>query len=213
MEMESNLMNAYQTAYEMACNSLKSKDIEEICLNTNAERIFGEDSSVSLKYLDNNYVIDIRSGSVSFADSQNSVSTTIKVLLLHYLLHSKISPLSGRLISFKEISGGGAIYYQTFHKRAISPLVKAFSNNIEDFYKAAEKFSGMKETYGDASITLRVFPLIPITYVIWQGDDEFPASGTILFDESVTSFLPGEDIVLAASFGVYELIKCGDTPH
>jgi hypothetical protein len=200
-------MNAYQTAYELACENLKARDIDDICLHTNAVRIPEIPGSVSLKYMECDYIIDLGSGNVRLVNSEKQVTTTVKVLLLHYLLNARICPLTGKLISFKEIPGGGSIYYQTFHKRAITPLVKTFATNPEKLYKAAEQFNGIKENYGDASVTIRVFPLIPVTYVIWQGDEEFPASGTILFDETVTNFLPGEDIVLAASFGTYALME------
>ena len=207
MELESNLMNAYSTAYRMACENLRDRHIDELSLNTNAIRISGSDCLLAVKYLGQEYIVDTGSGDVSLSGSEAPVTTTVKVLILHYLLHSKVVPLSGKMISFKEIPGGGAIYYQTFHKRAISPLVKVFSGNIEGFYRTAEQFAGIRERYGDASVTIHIFPLIPVTYVIWRGDEEFPASGTILFDETVTSFLPGEDIVLAASFGVYGLME------
>jgi hypothetical protein len=29
------------------------------------------------------------------------------------------------------------------------------------------------------------FPEIPVTYVLWTQDDEFPASVTIMFDKSI----------------------------
>lgn len=206
MEMESNLMNAYLTAYEMACKELANRDIDDICLNTNANRISGEDALITLNYLASDYTINMKTGEITENGSDKQVSTTVKVLLLHYLLNAKISPLTGRMISFKEIPGGGAIYYQTFYKRAITPLIKTFSNDIDGFFNASEKLGGVRESYGDASVTLKIFPLVPVTYVLWQGDEEFPASGTILFDEKVTNFLPGEDIVLAASFGVYALM-------
>lgn len=206
MELESNLMNAYRTAYRMACEDFKQKDFEEISLNTNS--VYDRSShTLHLKYLNTGYEVDCSSGGIKYKDSNDEVTTTVKVLIAHYLLKAGIKPLSGKMISFKEIPGGGAIYYQTFQKRAILPLVKTFSNNLNGLYLAAEKLGGTRETYGHASVTIKVFPLVPVTYVVWQGDDEIPASGTILFDDTVTSFLPGEDIVLAASFGVYELMK------
>jgi len=75
------------------------------------------------------------------------------------------------------------------------------------FKNAAEKLNGVKEDYGHLSYTINIFPLVPVTYVLWKGDEELPASGTILFDQAVTSFLPDEDIIMAASFGVYELMS------
>ncbi len=206
MEMESNLKNAYLTAYKMACSDFILGNFEEISQATNT--FFDKISNIiTVKYLNRQYFVHCDSGDICSEISDEEVTTTVKVLILHYLLYSKVKPLSGRNISFREVPGGGAIYYETFQKRAIFPLVKTFSNNIEGLYKAGEILGGNRESYGHASISLKVFPLVPITYIIWQGDDEVRPSGTILFDDSITSYLPGEDIVLAASFGVYEMMK------
>jgi hypothetical protein len=126
--------------------------------------------------------------------------------MLHYLINAQPKPLSGKSISFKEVPNGGSIYYSTFKKRAIDPLVKTFSEDLQGFREAAALLEGSAESFGDASTTINAFPFVPVTYVLWQGDEEVSPSGTILFDASVSSFLPVEDIVLAASFGAYKLI-------
>lgn len=206
MELESNLMNAYKTAYDMACKELKNRDMIDISLNSNA--IYNaESNTLQVRYLNDGYVVNCHDGEIKFINKEEEVTTTVKVLIMHYLLNANVRPLTGKHISFKEIPGGGAIYYQTFFKRAITPMVKTFGNNFEGFYKAGEKLGGKKEGLGHASITIDIFPLVPVTYVLWEGDEEMSSSGTILFDESITNYLPGEDIVLAASFGVYEMMK------
>jgi hypothetical protein len=206
--MESNLMNAYISAYEIACDQLIKMDPSNICLNSNS--LYNPTKNLLyVKYLGEDYSIDFSSGRIFKNNIEENITTTIKVLILHYLINSKITPLSGKLISFKEIPGGGAIYYDTFHKRAIKPLVKTFGNNFDLFFKAGKNLYGSIDKFGNASITLNIFPLVPVTYVLWQGDDEFPPSGTILFDNSISNYLPGEDIVLAASFGVYALMEQG----
>lgn len=60
LEMESNLMNAYQTAYEMACKELANRNIDDICLNTNANRIPGEDTLITLNYLAFDYTVNMK---------------------------------------------------------------------------------------------------------------------------------------------------------
>lgn len=206
MELESNLKNAYESAYKMACEKLNKLDWEKVSINTNS---FFDSRSQSflLKYINKEYRIHCPTGGVTCVNKEEEVTTTVKVLLLHYLINSESKPLSGNLISFKEIKGGGAIYYQTFQKRAIQPLIKTFGKDPARLYNAGAKLEGATEKFGSASVTLKIFPLVPVTYVVWQGDDELPANATILFDDSVTSYLPGEDIVLAASFGTYELMK------
>lgn len=205
MEMESSLMNGYLSAYKLACEELARKNFEEISLNANAG-YDKENNTFSLIYLNREYKVNCLTGEVSLADSQEEVANTTKVLLLHYLLSAQNRPLSGRLISFKELKSGAAIYYQTFFKRAVAPLFKTFADNFDGFFKAASMLGGDVERYGHASVTIKVLPLVPITYVLWKGDEEVAASGTILFDDSIESFLPAEDIVCAASFGVYALM-------
>ena len=58
-----------------------------------------------------------------------------------------------------------------------------------------------------------MLPLVPVTCVVWAGDEEIPPSATILFDDSITSYLPVEDIVLAASYGVYALMAHSRQPE
>jgi hypothetical protein len=205
MEFESNLKNGYLEAYRLACNNIIKCDHELICANSNS--YFDKtNNTIVVDYLNSKYLVYCTSGEVVCATHSQPINVTVKVLILHYLIHAGNRPLTGNLVSFKELSGV-SIYYPSFHKRAILPLTKTFAKNIDLFYSSQEKLGGRREGYGTGSATIKVFPMIPVTYVLWSGDEEVADNGTILFDQSVTCFLPGEDIVLAASFGVYEMIK------
>jgi hypothetical protein len=57
------------------------------------------------------------------------------------------------------------------------------------------------------SFTLPVLPYVPLTFVIWQGDDEIPPNGNILFDETAIEWFNAEDLVVIASLPVYKLLK------
>jgi len=204
IELESNLINGYLEAYRIACESLKEADPKRVALNTGA--IYDSNNRLALKYLNSQYAINCTTGNVSSLDSDDLVTSTVKVLILHYLINANFKPLTGKFISFKEIPGGGSIYYETFQKRAIQPLIKTFCKDCSQIYIAASNLEGTKGSLGHGNVTLKIFPYVPVTYVIWQGDDEVEDSGTILVDESITSYLPTEDIVLAASFGTYSLM-------
>ena len=212
MELESNLTNAYLDAYKKACARLLACEPETVCQNSKAVYEI-ETETYTVPYFGRRYRICCANREVAFqeeppvsAGGSGELPTTEKVLILHYLIHSGPKPLTGRNISFKEIPGGGAIYYPTFKKRAIDPLVRTFSEDFAGFAEAARALGGSAEKLGDAAMTIHAFPYIPITYVIWKGDEEVPSSGTILFDSSVSGFLPVEDIVVAASFGVYKMM-------
>jgi hypothetical protein len=218
MERESNLAGAYLDAYKAACAKLPGREPEEVCQNSKAvyER---ETQSYVIPYFGQSYRVRRGDGKVSlheaFAESEEAAAglpVTEQLLILHYLIHAQPKALSGRSISFKEVPNGGAIYYPTFKKRAIDPLVGAFSGDFPGFAKASAALCGSAESLGDAAVTLYAFPFVPITYVIWRGDEEVSAAGTVLFAASVAHFLPVEDIVVAAGLGVYKLIKARSKP-
>ena len=60
---------------------------------------------------------------------------------------------------------------------------------------------------GDASFILPAMPRIPLQYILWEGDDEFPPSVQLLFDSSVDRYLPLEDIVVLGQITTGRLIS------
>jgi len=72
---------------------------------------------------------------------------------------------------------------------------------------AQELFAAQIASMGDVSVTIQAFPKVPITFIIWRGDEEFPPNGTILFDSSIKdNLLSAEDISELVSMIVYPLI-------
>ncbi|WP_005036689.1 DUF3786 domain-containing protein [Holophaga foetida] len=205
MQVENHLKSAYQEAFRLAAEKLALCDATVVSSNSGAT-FDPAKGAFRVDFFGSVHEIIQATGAVTRLDLEGEVPVTEKALILHYLIHAKPSHLTGRAISFMEVPGGGSIYCPSFKLRAIDPMVKAFANRLEAFAAAAAQFGGTPETMGDRSYTLKAFPLVPISYVVWAGDDELPASGTILFDASVADFLPVEDIVLAASFGTYRMV-------
>ena len=59
---------------------------------------------------------------------------------------------------------------------------------------------------GDAAARFMAFPRVPITHVLWRGDEEFPPEATILFDETIPRYFPTEDIAALSGASVYRLM-------
>jgi len=104
------------------------------------------------------------------------VSLDYQILILHYLSSAEGVPLKHQWISFKELPCG-QIYINPFYNRAVRPLVKFFGDRSDALIKAGLALGGEKMELGDASIQIPVFPMVKVAYVIWEGDEEFPASG------------------------------------
>ena len=55
----------------------------------------------------------------------------------------------------------------------------------------AGRLLGGKETdFGDASFRLWPLPRIPMGYILWRADDEFPAHLVITFDAHIEKHFP-----------------------
>lgn len=163
-----------------------------------------ETALFDVPFLGSCYKVSFPAGEVSCPG--DPVPPALQVLLLHYLTGASGIPPNGRMISYKELPGGD-IYITPFTHRAINPLVKIFGKSAQTLVAAAEKLGGKKAGLGNVSVTVPFFPLIPLTYVIWEGDDEFPASGNVLFDSTAGTHLATEDYAVMASMGVFELKK------
>ncbi len=73
--------------------------------------------------------------------------------------------------------------------------------------KAALKLRGKLLGTGDAAAELSYFPYIPITCILWRGDEEFPAEASVLFDETANLYFSAEDMAVAGQMAVLELLK------
>ncbi len=65
---------------------------------------------------------------------------------------------------------------------------------------------GLALNYGDCSIQIPALEGIPIVYILWV-ESEFPASATVLFDQSANSYLPTEDLAVLTELTSSRLIK------
>jgi hypothetical protein len=130
-----------------------------------------------------------------------------RILVLHYLSFAGGSPILNQKITFKELPGG-SIYIEPFSNRCLRPFIAMFGDDLTSFQRAAEKCGGIKESFGDISFCFYPFPKIPVTFVLWAGDEEFPANGNIILDASAGDYLPTEDYAFLCSMLVGKLKQC-----
>jgi hypothetical protein len=115
-------------------------------------------------------------------------------------------PISHKFIAFKELPEG-ANYFPTFSKRSIEPLIKYFGREPQRLVDAAEKLDGLKVDYGDVAVTISAFSRVPITIVLWRGDEEFPPRSNILFDATISDYFFTEDITVLCENITWKLVK------
>ena len=82
-----------------------------------------------------------------------------------------------------------------------------FGGCPEKLVEAGEKLGGQRADAGDWAVTVHIFPKVPVTFVLWEGDDEFPPSGNILFDSSAALHLETEDYALLPGLAIFQMKK------
>jgi hypothetical protein len=206
---DSNLHKGYEAAYQSALARFARAVPAALALRS--DTVYAEElTALRVPYLGQTYTLQWPSGAVAREGSPEEVSLPVRVLLLNYLLDAVPRTATGELIAFREIPGA-ATYEPSFHKRAVNPLVRTFDGKPDLLYAAAERLGGTRAATGDAAVTLPVLPLLPVTYAVWHGDEEFPAGGAVLFDASARTMLSIECLVVAASNGVYALMGVART--
>ncbi len=184
---------AYAESYNLAFSRLRQADLADVCFRSGAVPVDAD--TVRLCFLNRDYRIERRSGTVTLETEAESVPIAESLLILHYLVTARGTPPGNGQISFKEVPEG-VVYYPTFYKRTIRPLLTKFGASPVELVPAAVMFGGVDAHQGDAAVTVQAFPRVAVTWVLWKGDDEFPAEGTILVDRNIQDYLPTEDIVV-----------------
>jgi len=205
---QSNYEYGYTQAYQLACEQLaRIDDIQQQCLRSGTRyQEAGEQQIITLKYLNRTYRVTLPNINVSLTDSEEEVPLRDKILILHYLIMAKGTPIADKPITFKELPEG-INYFPPFSKRTIKPLVDRFGNEPHLLIDAAAILGGYKADYGDVAATINAFPYVPITLVLWRGDEEFPPSGSIMFDATVSDYLSAEDISVLCQTISWKLVK------
>ena len=197
-----------EPAYKLAREQLaKVEDIEQLCLKSGSRcLVTGSQQEIAIEYLNRLYRITTPNVEVLLANSKDEASMRDRVLILHYLLSAKGTSITNKLIAFKELSGGGN-YFRTFSKRAIEPLVEHFGEQPHVLIDTAGKLGGHTVAYGDVAVTVNAFSRVPVTIVLWQGDEEFPAQGDILFDAAISDYLSTYDVTVLCESIIWKLVK------
>ena len=106
-----------------------------------------------------------------------------QLCMLAYLIKAQDIPLSDTLVKAEQLPGGD-FFFRGIHALPMGELAEALGEEPELLLKAGQALGGRYCEYGDASIEIFILPRLPITIIIWAGDEEFPGRASILFDRT-----------------------------
>ena len=129
-----------------------------------------------------------------------------QLCLLTYLINARDLPLANRLAN-PETLPTGQFFFRGPHGLPTPQLEAAFQDCPDRLNRAAEALGGQPGEFGDASLTLFVLPRLPVTLIVWRGDDEFPARASILVDQTAGDQLPLDALHAALNLVVAAVIE------
>lgn len=172
-----------------------------------------DDKHITIPYFGRTVKVFRETGDMFYEDG-GEMDVEDKLLIMHHFYFSKPSAfLAGEMVPFREIHEA-AHFEPAYEKETLLPSAEYFAGKPELFLQRAKELGGRIEKFGDASVTLSATPTIPLTYIFWDGDEEFPASMNILFDKNITQFIHAESVPAIAGAGaklLMNLVKTNPT--
>lgn len=182
-------LDGYKTAARAKCQYL-----------TNPERYV-------VKLLNTEYVVDLADKQIfSVRDSSEPAEFLQQLCVLAYLINAQDLPLSYKLVRAEALPGG-QFFFRGIHSLPTEKLEKVFGEHPEALHQIAKQFGAKVREFGDASIEFTVLPRIPLTIIVWRGDQDFEARASILFDQTAAAQLPLDALLAAVNLTVEALVN------
>lgn len=168
-----------------------------------------EVNALGLRFLNRAINISWPGMDFSYEEGTGDISIQQQAFLLHYLngaCSSRCTGMSGEWVSYQDIPDG-RFYMDAFIRRAKAPLIQTFGLNANRMVEIARSvYNAEPLSLGDFSVKINALPCVPVALIIWEGDDEFPPDGNLLFDKTASNILSAEDIALLAGMVVYPMV-------
>ena len=111
------------------------------------------------------------------------------LMVLVYLIEAKEIKPTHTWVSEKDLKGGST-FFRGPHGLGVGELEDRYGRNPDAFLEAGRRLGGGEILLGDKGFALEVFPKVPLAYILWKGDEEFPPRISVLFDSTIESHLP-----------------------
>jgi hypothetical protein len=202
----------YKKVFDIAREELLGTDLQSRCKAAGVScESYPAEAHVNIPFFDETVKFTIP-GFIFQSSKDANITLVSKIILLHYLIRASGADLGNELIPYEDIPTLRH-YFPVYEKRVLKPLQSAFGNDRYSFLEAGLALGGVQREFGDSSFTLNALPKVPITFILWEGDDEFPPLVRTLFDPTIPGYLPLEDIVVISKLASTRILKQARIHH
>ncbi len=159
-------------------------------------RLEGDEEAQYIVYFHQRYRIDQRTGMLTLEEEPERELPFNAVMTIYHLFYyaKPEAKVSGRFIPFREVKRA-APFDAAFKRNVLDAAARTFDGHLAELHRACQALGGRPLKQGDAGYEILAFDCMPLQFVFWDGDDEFPAQANILFDADITDFLHEETVV------------------
>lgn len=130
-----------------------------------------------------------------------------KIIVLRFLISAQMVKSSGKYLTYREVPWG-EVYFRQFEGRCLMRLKFGFGFKLDKFAEGMEKIPGVQKlTLGDISYEFEFINGLHVRFILWAGDEEFPPSSQILFEDNFPYAYQAEDLAVVGDISITTLKK------
>ena len=128
-----------------------------------------------------------------------------KIIVLRFLISAQVVKSSGTYLTYREVPWG-EVYFRQFEGRCLMRLKFGFGFKLDKFAEGMEKIPGVKKlSLGDVSYEFEFINGLHVRFILWAGDEEFPPSSQILFEDNFPYAYQAEDLAVVGDISISTL--------
>ena len=155
-----------------------------------------------LRYFGVPYHLDPKSGAVTRDKDGQPAEFFVAMAIYALFFYSQPRPrCSGNFVAFRQISQV-APFTSAFEQQWVQPFSLYFGGKTKLLRQLGLDAGFLPLAHSDAGFEARAFDCLPLRYLFWDGDEEFPPQTTVLFDANITQFVHPEMVVCIGGEGL-----------
>jgi hypothetical protein len=186
---------------------VRSRDLSELC-RVLPGRAFGEDGLIFQSFQEE-ILLDRRQRGLKrrqAGDWEITADPQLELVVLLYLgLVMEPPNLTGELITMADLKE--AQYFKGPHQLPLESLLERYGQDQAGFKNASLALGGEPLELADAAFAFYPLPRVPVYYLLWLGDEEFPPQFKVLFDRTVESCFSASGIWLLVNLVSARLLQ------
>ena len=171
----------------------------------------GEKQQFHIRLMGFRYLVDFPEFAVHKEDENEEGAFLLldmvpaKIIVLRFLISAQVVKSSGKYLTYREVPWG-EVYFRQFEGRCLMRLKFGFGFKLDKFAEGMEKIPGVKKlSLGDVSYEFEFINGLHVRFILWAGDEEFPPSSQILFEDNFPYAYQAEDLAVVGDISISTL--------